>query len=182
MSPGGHFATTLAACAVGAATGHSWPLVAGIAAGGFLIDVDHAVDYVLFDGQRDLRPNTFLRYYLDGHMRRTVLILHSWELFALLAVVAWVTGWSWLVGWLIGSMMHLALDLVFNGRQTPRSIVAFYSFAYRAAHRFEAARLRGNEPRPPVDFRFWRAFFGAKDTPSAMLDSTADHASPRRRG
>jgi len=87
-----------------------------------------------------------------------------------------------LLGWLIGGTMHLALDLVFNGRQTPRSIVAFYSFAYRAGHRFEAARLLGNEPRPPVDFRFWRAFFGAKDPASAVLDSTADHASPRRRG
>ena len=41
--------------------------------------------------------------------------------------------------------MHLALDLIFNGRLTPRSIVAFYSFAYRAAHRFEAARLLGND-------------------------------------
>ena len=115
-------------------------------------------------------------------MRRTVLILHSWELFTLLAAIAWATGWQWLVGWLIGGTMHLALDLIFNGRQTPRSIVAFYSFAYRAAHRFEAARLLGNEPRPPVDFRFWRAFFGAKDTQNAVLDSTADHASPRRRG
>jgi hypothetical protein len=44
MSPGGHLVTTLAACAAGAAYSHSWPLVAGIAAGGFLIDVDHAVD------------------------------------------------------------------------------------------------------------------------------------------
>jgi hypothetical protein len=173
MSPGGHFVTTLAACAVGAAASHSWPLVAGI---------DHAVDYVLFDGQRDLRPDTFLRYYLNGHMRRTVLILHSWELFTLLAATAWVTGWLWLVGWLIGGLMHLALDLVFNGRQTPRSIVLFYSFAYRAAHHFDAARLLGNDSRPPVALRFWRAFFGAPDTPSGVLDSTADHASPRRRG
>jgi hypothetical protein len=102
MSPGGHLVTTLAACATGAAYSHSWPLVAGIAAGGFLIDVDHAVDYVLFDGQRDLRPGAFLRYYLNGHMRRTVLMLHSWELFAALGVTAWVTGWPWLVGWLVG--------------------------------------------------------------------------------
>ena len=104
MSPGGHLVTTLAACAVGAAYSHSWPLVAGIAAGGFLIDVDHAVDYVLFDGQRDLRPGAFLRYYLNGHMRRTVLMLHSWELFAALGVTAWVTGWPWLVGWLVGGL------------------------------------------------------------------------------
>jgi hypothetical protein len=114
-------------------------------------------------------------------MRRTVLVLHSWELFALLAVTAWLTGWPWLIGWLVGSLMHLILDLIFNGRLTPRSIVAFYSFAYRAAHRFDAAALLGAEERSPVDFRFWRAFFGASDTPRRVLDSTAD-ASPRRRG
>jgi hypothetical protein len=182
MSPGGHLVTTLAACAAGAAYSQSWPLVAGIAAGGFLIDVDHAVDYVLFDGQRDLRPGAFLRYYLNGHMRRTVLTLHSWELFAALGVTAWVTGWPWLVGWLVGGLLHLALDLIFNGRLTPRSIVLFYSFAYRAAHRFDAARLLGTDERSPVDFRFWRAFFGGTDTPTGVLDSATDHASPRRRG
>jgi hypothetical protein len=182
MSPGGHLVTTLAACAAGAVYSHSWPLVAGIVAGGFFIDVDHAVDYVLFDGQRDLRPGAFLRYYLNGHMRRTVLMLHSWELFTALGVTAWVTGWPLLVGWLVGGLMHLALDLVFNGRLTPNSIVLFYSFAYRAAHRFDAARLLGITERSPVDFRFWRAFFGGTDTPIGVLDSTTDHASPRRRG
>jgi hypothetical protein len=115
-------------------------------------------------------------------MRRTVLILHSWELFALLGVTAWLTGWPWLVGWLIGGLMHLVLDLIFNGRLTPHSIVAFYSFTYRAAHRFDAAALLGTEERKPVDFRFWRAFFGASDAARGVLDSTADHASPRRRG
>jgi hypothetical protein len=78
--------------------------------------------------------------------------------------------------------MHLALDLIFNGRLTPRSIVLFYSFAYRAAHRFDAARLLGTDERSPVDFRFWRAFFGAPDTPIGVLDSLTDDASPRRRG
>ena len=172
MSPGGHFVTTLAACGIGAAASHNWVLVAGIAAGGFLIDVDHAVDYVVFDRQRNLRPDAFLRYYLNGHMRRTVLILHSWELFALLTATAWVTGWPWLIGWLVGGLMHLVLDLIFNGRLTPHSIVLFYSFAYRAAHRFEAAHLLGTDPRPPVAFRFWRAFFGASDMPErrARLD------------
>jgi hypothetical protein len=109
-------------------------------------------------------------------------MLHSWELFAALGVTAWVTGWPWLVGWLVGGLMHLALDLIFNGRLTPRSIVLFYSFGYRAAHHFDAARLLGIDERAPVDFRFWRAFFGGTDTPTGVLDSTRDHASPRRRG
>ena len=61
MSPGGHLVTTALACAAVYAGTESVALTAGLAAGGFLIDVDHAVDYVLFERQRDLRPGSFLR-------------------------------------------------------------------------------------------------------------------------
>lgn len=152
--------TTAGACAAAAGLTGSAPLVAGIVAGGFLIDVDHAVDYVLFDHQRDLRPGTFLRYYLEGRMRRTVLILHSYELFVLLGVVAWSVDALWLWGYLLGSLMHLALDVTFNGELTPRSISAFYSFGYRLAHRFDAQALLGMTPRP-APRRFWAAFFSS---------------------
>src|SRR5207244_2262304 len=68
MSPGGHLVTTaVASAAVGYATG-SLPLATAVAAGGFLIDLDHAIDYVVFDAQRDLRPGAFLRYYFEGHV------------------------------------------------------------------------------------------------------------------
>jgi hypothetical protein len=129
MSPGGHLVTTAVVCAVAAAH-QRWELAAGLVVGGFWIDVDHAVDYVVFDRRRDvldrrrdLRPNAFLHYYAEGHMQRTVLVLHSWELFAVLAVLAWSSGAAWLVGYVAGGLMHLALDLVFNGRLTPNSIV-----------------------------------------------------------
>ncbi|HLF49501.1 MAG TPA: hypothetical protein VJA45_08995, partial [Methylomirabilota bacterium] len=60
MSPGGHLATTtIAGAAVYAATG-SVGLVAGLAAGGFFIDVDHIFDYVVFERRRDFRPSAFL--------------------------------------------------------------------------------------------------------------------------
>jgi len=181
MSPGGHLATTAIACAV-AAVHQQWALAAGIAAGGFLIDVDHAVDFVAFDGKRDLRPGAFLRYYTEGHMHRAVLVLHSWELFALLAALAWTSGAAWLIGYVAGGLMHLALDLVYNGRLTPHSIVMFYSFTYRAAHRFQAARLLGVSPPRPMPEGFWAAFFGLTDAESPMLDSPTGHASARRRG
>jgi hypothetical protein len=161
MSPGGHLTTTAAVCAVAAAH-QQWALAAGLAAGGFWIDVDHAVDYVLFERRRDLKPGAFLRYYSEGLMRRTVLVLHSWELFAVLVALAWTTGTDWLMGYVAGGLMHLALDLVYNGRLTPNSIVLFYSFAYRAAHRFEAARLLGESPPRRVGTGFWRTFFDAE--------------------
>lgn len=158
MSPGGHLATTAAACVAAAALTQSAVVTAAIAAGGFLIDVDHAVDYVLFDRQRDLRPGTFLRYYLEGRVRYTVLVLHSYELFALLGVLAWWTDAVPLWGYLMGALMHLALDIVFNGEHTPYSISAFYSFGYRVAHGFRADRLLGRADRMAPD-GFWSAFF-----------------------
>jgi len=182
MSPGGHLVTTLAVCTAAAVSTESWPLVAGLAAGGFLIDVDHAIDYVVVERQRNLRPGAFLRYYMEGRVRRTVLALHSYELFAVLIALAWSTGNPWLLGYVGGALMHLALDLAFNGEYTPHSIVLFYSFIYRARHGFDAAQLLGSGTPRPLAAGFWRAFFGAAQSAPAMLDSTNSHASARRRG
>ena len=102
MSPGGHAATTAVASAATAFLSGSLPLAAAVALGGFFIDVDHAVDYWLFNRQRDLRPTAFLRYYLEGRAERVALALHSWELFALLAAIGWWTGWPLL--WAISAV------------------------------------------------------------------------------
>src|SRR5262245_43514733 len=159
MSPGGHLVTTVAACAVtGYATG-SPALAAAVGAGGFLIDIDHAVDYVLFERQRDLRPSAFLRYYLEGRVKRTILVLHSYELFALLGLLAWRLDALVLWGYLMGGLMHLALDILYNGELIPRSVGAFYCFTYRLAHRFDAAALSGSRDRFTTPERFWWAFF-----------------------
>jgi hypothetical protein len=165
MSPGGHLVTTAAACAASAAFTGSVPLTLGIAVGGFLIDVDHAVDYVLFERQRDLRPRTFLRYYIEGRVQRAVLVLHSYELFTLLGVLAWLVDALPLWGYLMGGLTHLALDITFNGEYTPRSISAFYSFSYRLAHGFRMHALLGRAGVVAPD-GFWSAFFrGAKPLP-----------------
>ncbi|OGK74869.1 MAG: hypothetical protein A2X53_04275 [Candidatus Rokubacteria bacterium GWA2_70_23] len=159
MSPGGHLVTTALACgAVHALTG-SAALTAGLAAGGFLIDVDHVVDYVLVERCRDLRPSAFLRYYLGGQAKRIVLALHSYELLALLALLAWVTnsevGW----GYVLGMLLHLPLDIVFNGKLVSRSLVPFYSVIYRWRVGFLAARLVGEYSVTPGSSEFWGAFF-----------------------
>ncbi len=174
MSPGGHLLTTVAACAAslvltrGMPAADSIALAAGIATGGFLIDVDHAIDYVVFDGQRDLRPGAFLRYYLDGRAKRIVLLLHSFELFALLGVVAWWLDALPLWGYLMGALMHLSLDIVFNAEFMSRSPALVYSFVYRLAHRFDA-RAFGKSPDLFVaPAGFWPAFFaGARPVSEA---------------
>ena len=159
MSPGGHLVTTAITCAgVYAATG-SVGLTAGLAVGGFLIDVDHVLDYVVFERQRDLRPSAFLRHYLEGRVRRVVLPLHSYELFACLALLAWITDREWLWGYVLGMALHLPLDIVFNGRLVPGGLVPFYSFAVRARAGFSAERFAlPRVPAPPGE-RFWASFF-----------------------
>src|SRR3989442_10037120 len=159
MSPGGPLVPTAMACAGTAAPPVSWTATAAVAAGGFFIDLDHLADYVLVERNRKLTPDAFLRHYLEGRTRRSVLVLHSYELFALLGLAAWWTGSLWLWAYLWGATLHLALDLTFNGEVTPRSIVAFYSFAYRLAHRFDARRLLGLVDFEPAPAGFWAAFF-----------------------
>jgi hypothetical protein len=166
MSPGGHLVITAAACAAAQAATASWSLTAAIAVGGVLIDVDHVVDYVLFERRRRLTPGAFLRHYVEGRTQRVVLALHSYELFAALLVAGWWTQSVPVLGYLVGALMHLALDVAWNGRLTPRSILAFYSFGYRAAHRFDSAALLGSPSFAPAG-SFWSAFFrGATLTPT----------------
>ena len=159
--------TTVVACAASACLSRGLPatdslaLIGGLIAGGFLIDVDHAVDYVLFEGRRDLRPSTFLRYYLEGRVERVVLALHSYEVFALIGLWAWWADALALWGYLMGALMHLALDIVFNGESIPRSIGAFYCFTYRLAHGFDARALCGPRGRLTTSERFWVAFFAS---------------------
>jgi hypothetical protein len=159
MSPGGHLVTTAFACAgVYGSTG-SVALTLGLAAGGFLIDIDHFVDYVLFERQRNLSPAAFLRYYLDGKTRRVVLMLHSYELFALLALLAWAVNSQWLWGWVLGMALHLPLDVVFNGKFATGGLVHFYSFIVRARRGFLAASFTDKTRLPAMENGFWVAFF-----------------------
>ncbi len=178
VSPGGHLLTTAVAGATAVATTGSLPIAAGIVLGGFLIDVDHAIDYVVFDGQRDLRPGAFLRYYMEGRARRAVLVLHSYELLALLVLAVWWTDSSLLAGYVFGAVMHLGLDLRYNGKLTPRSIAAFYSFGYRLAHGFDAGSLLAYEG-PPVSWAgFWATFF-AEFTHRESVERQRQVAAPR---
>src|SRR2546428_6293402 len=98
MSPGGHLMTAVLAAGAGLVLTGSAPLAAGIVAGGFLIDVDHLADYLIVERRRELTPAAFLRHYIEGHTRRVVLVLHSYELWLTLAALAWRLDLAWLSG------------------------------------------------------------------------------------
>src|ERR1043166_1287470 len=90
MMPGGHLATSLALSGIAYVSTGSLEAAAGCFAGGFLIDVDHYLDYIVFEGQwRRPGPLHFLRYYFTYRPNKLVLPLHSLELMtALLIVIA----------------------------------------------------------------------------------------------
>lgn len=103
--------------------------------------MDHYLDYVVFEQQRSLNPIRFLSYYRDCKLKRAILILHSYELLAMLWLLAALTHNQVLIGYLLGAMMHLALDIYFNGQHALREPFYFYSFFYRRSKRFLASRM-----------------------------------------
>ncbi len=141
--PGGHLATSLALSGVAYATTGSPEAAAGCFAGGFLIDVDHYLDYLVFEKQwRRPSPVSFLRYYFTYSPKKLVLPLHSAEFMtALLLFILFVHPWPLLVGYWLGALMHLIFDVLVNGDNALKHPVLFYIFGYRAAHRFAADEL-----------------------------------------
>jgi hypothetical protein len=141
MSPTGHFVTTASVCLLSHALGGSGELTVGLFLGGFLIDVDHYFDYLVFERQTSLNPTRFLSYYLECKLERAILVLHSYEVMALLWLLAAFTPNKVLIGYLIGATMHLALDIYFNGQHVLRQPFHFYSFFYRQSKGFLASQM-----------------------------------------
>jgi len=171
MSPGGHLVITAVACAAVYLGTGSTALTAGLAAGGFLIDLDHVFDYLVFEKQRSLRPSAFLRYYLEGRAQRVVLPLHSYELLALLALAAWMSHRDWLWGYVLGTALHLPLDIIWNGRMVPGGLVHFYSFACRARAGFRTDRFVDRGRLATLEENFWVSFFRGARLKSAAETS-----------
>ena len=140
--PGGHLATALTlGTATYYATG-SPEAAAGAFAGGFLIDVDHYLDYLVFEKQwRRPGPVSFLRYYFTNRPRKLVLPLHSMELMTVLLAAILVHPWLLLVGYWVGAAMHLTFDILVNGEVGLTRPFAFYVFSYRFSKRFAAENL-----------------------------------------
>jgi hypothetical protein len=161
MMPGGHLATSAALAGVAYATTGSAEIAAGCVAGGFLIDVDHYLDYLLFEKQwRRPGPLSFLRYYFSACPRKLVLPLHSAELMTLLFGLILLRPWPLLIGYWVGALMHLTFDVLVNGDYALKRPVLFYFFGYRLRYRFAAEHLldvtTSSAPcRPIRDFFRW---------------------------
>jgi hypothetical protein len=142
MMPGGHLATSLVLSSAVYASTRSVGLAIGCAAGGFLIDFDHYLDYIVFEKEwRRPSPSSFLRYYFTHQPKLAVLPLHSFELMSVLIAVAIASPNPLLIGYILGAAMHLFFDVVVNGDFVLKHRVLFYFFSYRASKRFAASEL-----------------------------------------
>jgi hypothetical protein len=158
--PGGHLATSLALSGVAYASSGSIEAAMGCFVGGFLIDSDHYLDYLVFEKQwRQPGPVSFLRYYFTYSPKKLVLPLHSVEFMTVLLLVILAYPWPLLVGYWVGALMHLIFDIIVNGDYAIRRAGLFYFFTYRAAHRFAAEELLVVRPLPAAGRTPIREFF-----------------------
>ena len=98
---------------------------------GFLLDIDHFLDYVREYGFR-VNVKEFSCVFYETRFKKLFLIFHAWEWMAGLLIFAWFSGWNGIfLGLFIGTFHHLVLDQFGNG-VTPQG----YFFVYRVAKRF----------------------------------------------
>ena len=98
---------------------------------GFLLDIDHFIDYVREYGLRVSRKE-FFRVYYETRFEKLLLLFHAWEWVLGLLLLTWYSGWNGLMlGLVVGMFHHMAFDQFANGFTS-----GGYFFSYRAAKGF----------------------------------------------
>jgi membrane-bound metal-dependent hydrolase YbcI (DUF457 family) len=148
-----HFWSSLAAGgALYWATGSSAAL-AGTMLGGFAIDADHIIDQVWSIRHKaplrrkqsaEHRPGngartSWLNFLRPRKLLRLPLIFHSYELLAVIAVLALSWRTPFLLGLLSGYVLHIALDMIRHYHEFRSPL--FYSLWYRLTQNFRRDRL-----------------------------------------
>ena len=151
-----HFWSSLAAGgALYWATGSSAAL-AGSMIGGFLIDADHIIDQLwsirhrapfrkngishdIGDSTRPSIQRRVINMLRPRKLVRLPLIFHSYELLALLAILTMAVRTPFLIGSLVGYVLHLVLDMVRHYHEFRSPL--FYLLSYRLSQGFRRDQL-----------------------------------------
>ena len=137
----GHILTSGGAFVVAFAATNSILVGVCVAAGSLLLDLDHLFDYFVVDQQRSLNPFRFFRYYSKLTSLRRLLLLHSYELLALVLACG-VIAWSRvLVALVTGGFIHLGADILPRGGAHRWRAMKQYSFGYRWYCGFQSSRI-----------------------------------------
>jgi len=98
---------------------------------GVFIDVDHVIDYVVYERRLPKSARQFIEYFTVRHEYRKVIILfHGFEWMALLWGLAWAV-WPapWGVVVALSYSQHLVLDRITNRHLHP--LCYFFFFRWR---------------------------------------------------
>jgi hypothetical protein len=124
---------------------HSYESFIGTMLGGFFIDADHVVDQLwsIYEEAPHNRKSSALapqekgfRGWLAHYIRRRKLvrmplIFHSYELIIVLTALTIYLRTPFLIGLLVGYVLHISLDLYRHHNEFRSSL--FYSLLYRLA-------------------------------------------------
>ena len=115
---------------------HSWPATAACFFSGFLIDVDHYLDYFIIRKKFPYRYNDLYDFCMYSKQSKVYLFLHAYEfLLALwLSICFFHLGKVWL-GVAIGVTIHLVFDQFINPIKP-----LFYFLTYRIMNKFDTKR------------------------------------------
>ena len=108
--------------------------------GGFLIDLDHVLEYfIVFGANFNLKYFFESRQFLSSDMIR--IYFHAWEYLPLLLILAFIFRKKEklkiaLVTLALAGAVHLVSDVLIND-----SYFKYYSIYYRASHNFSAKEL-----------------------------------------
>ena len=98
--------------------------------GSIFIDLDHLIDYFLYDGFRfSLKRFLSLEYLRAG---KVYIVLHSWEIFFVLFISSIIFRLDYLFFFSLGMAVHLVFDTFHRIRPL------FYCLIYRAHKKFDA--------------------------------------------
>lgn len=105
-------------------------------AGAILIDLDHFIDHFLYYGLRFNLKDFFTRRFLSSG--RVYIILHSWELCIIAAILGFIFESVYLLLFSLGISVHLLVDY-FNSRS-----IFFHFLIYRIVKGFRIDELLPN--------------------------------------
>jgi hypothetical protein len=137
----GHVIISAAVLGAAYAVTRSTAFALAVAGGSLLLDIDHLFDYWLIDRQYSLNPVRFFRYYGDSFPLKRLLFFHSYEVLALLAILAWLTDSPIMGGCTAGALIHLGADILPRSNSGLWQRIKRYSLLYRWHHGFDSSRL-----------------------------------------
>ena len=114
----------------------SWQISVTVFLSGIFIDLDHILDYFLYEKKIKLDIKDFFYKCEALILNKVYLLLHSYELIIILAILAYFTNDYIVLGLLIVFGNYIMLDLAAN-----KVHFLGYSFIFRLINKFNSKKI-----------------------------------------